>query len=210
MLFTDVVMPGTLKSPELARKAKERLPNIAVLFTSGYTENSIVHGGRLDVGVELLSKPYTLKRWRARSGMFWRIRPNVRHKVQSLPARTLSNLDASNLDAPLTSPARSEQPRETHDRRITVLLVEDEALIRLNTAEIMEDAGVIVVEAGSAEEAKAALQTMAIDVLVTDVNLPGASGSELAAEARALRPATLIVYATVTRPRCAVKRMPLS
>jgi len=50
MLFTDVVMPGTLRSPELARQARERLPNIAVLFTSGYTENAIVHGGRLDDG----------------------------------------------------------------------------------------------------------------------------------------------------------------
>jgi PAS domain S-box-containing protein len=59
LLFTDVVMPGTLRSPELARKAKERLPGIAVLFTSGYTENAIVHGGRLDFGVELLSKPYS-------------------------------------------------------------------------------------------------------------------------------------------------------
>jgi PAS domain S-box-containing protein len=59
LLFTDVVMPGALKSPELARKARERLPNIAVLFTSGYTENAIVHGGRLDAGVELLPKPYT-------------------------------------------------------------------------------------------------------------------------------------------------------
>jgi PAS domain S-box-containing protein len=59
LLFTDVVMPGTLKSPELARKARERIPGVAVLFTSGYTENAIVHGGRLDVGVELLSKPYS-------------------------------------------------------------------------------------------------------------------------------------------------------
>ena len=59
LLFTDVVMPGSLKSPELARKAKERLPGVAVLFTSGYTENAIVHGGRLDLGVELLSKPYS-------------------------------------------------------------------------------------------------------------------------------------------------------
>ena len=59
LLFTDVVMPGTLKSPELARKAKERLPHIAVLYTSGYTENAIVHGGRLDQGVDLLSKPYS-------------------------------------------------------------------------------------------------------------------------------------------------------
>lgn len=59
LLFTDVVMPGPLRSPELARRAKERLPQLAVLFTSGYTENAIVHHGRLDPGVELLSKPYT-------------------------------------------------------------------------------------------------------------------------------------------------------
>jgi PAS domain S-box-containing protein len=59
LLFTDVVMPGPLRSPELARQARERLPGLAVLFTSGYTENAIVHGGRLDEGVELLAKPYT-------------------------------------------------------------------------------------------------------------------------------------------------------
>jgi signal transduction histidine kinase/CheY-like chemotaxis protein len=59
LLFTDVVMPGALKSPELARLARARLPDLAVLFTSGYTENAIVHDGRLDAGVELLSKPYT-------------------------------------------------------------------------------------------------------------------------------------------------------
>jgi len=59
LLFTDVVMPGTLKSPELARVARARLPELRVLFTSGYTENAIVHDGRLDAGVELLSKPYT-------------------------------------------------------------------------------------------------------------------------------------------------------
>ena len=59
LLLTDVVMPGGLRGPELAREARQRLPGIAVLFTSGYTEDAIVHGGRLDPGVELLSKPYT-------------------------------------------------------------------------------------------------------------------------------------------------------
>ena len=59
LLCTDVVMPGPLRSPDLARKARERLPDLAVLFTSGYTENAIVHGGRLDPGVDLLGKPYT-------------------------------------------------------------------------------------------------------------------------------------------------------
>lgn len=59
LLFTDVVMPGPLRSLDLARMARGYLPNIAVLFTSGYTQNAIVHGGRLDAGVELLSKPYS-------------------------------------------------------------------------------------------------------------------------------------------------------
>ncbi|MGB9110437.1 MAG: ATP-binding protein, partial [Telluria sp.] len=58
MLFTDVVMPGPVRSIEVARQAKEMLPGIEVLFTSGYTQNAIVHGGRLDEGVELISKPY--------------------------------------------------------------------------------------------------------------------------------------------------------
>jgi len=58
LLFTDVVMPGTLKTPELARQAKALLPRLEVLFTSGYTQNAIIHGGRLDPGVQLLSKPY--------------------------------------------------------------------------------------------------------------------------------------------------------
>ncbi len=59
LLFTDVVMPGEMRSPELARRAQERLPKLKVVFTSGYTANAIVHGGRLDPGVQLLPKPYT-------------------------------------------------------------------------------------------------------------------------------------------------------
>jgi CheY-like chemotaxis protein len=52
LLFTDVVMPGPVRSPDLAMRAKAILPKISVLFTSGYTQNAIVHGGRLDPGVE--------------------------------------------------------------------------------------------------------------------------------------------------------------
>jgi PAS domain S-box-containing protein len=59
LLFSDVVMPGPLQSTELARKARERMPHLAVLFTSGYPENAITSAGRLDPGVDLLSKPYS-------------------------------------------------------------------------------------------------------------------------------------------------------
>jgi CheY-like chemotaxis protein len=59
LLFTDVVMPGQLNSRDLGRKAQQKLPGLPILFTSGYTDNAIVHAGRLDHGVELLSKPFT-------------------------------------------------------------------------------------------------------------------------------------------------------
>jgi PAS domain S-box-containing protein len=58
LLFTDVVMPGTMKSTELAELARKLRPGIKVLFTSGYSENAIVHHGRLDAGVQLITKPY--------------------------------------------------------------------------------------------------------------------------------------------------------
>jgi CheY-like chemotaxis protein len=58
LLFTDVVMPGTMKSTELAELARRLRPAIKVLFTSGYSENAIVHHGRLDAGVHLITKPY--------------------------------------------------------------------------------------------------------------------------------------------------------
>jgi CheY-like chemotaxis protein len=58
LLFTDVIMPGTLNGKQLVDEALKRRPTLKVLFTSGYTENAIVHHGRLDSGVLLLAKPY--------------------------------------------------------------------------------------------------------------------------------------------------------
>ena len=186
MLFTDVVMPGTLKSPELARKARERLPDIAVLFTSGYTENSIVHGGKLDAGVELLSKPYT--------------REALARKFEQVLAGQRAKRSAS-ADVVAASPRDAvESAIAARSTGLTVLLVEDDHVIRASTAETLRDAGMAVVEAVSAEEAlvtlRAGTQAGAIDVLVTDVNLPGLSGPALADRVRALRPGIGIVFAT--------------
>jgi signal transduction histidine kinase len=59
LLFTDVGLPGGINGRQLADEAMARKPGLKVLFTSGYTRNAIVHGGRLDAGVALIGKPFT-------------------------------------------------------------------------------------------------------------------------------------------------------
>ena len=171
LLFTDVVMPGPLRSTELAKKVAERLPGVAVLFTSGYTENAIVHGGRLDAGVELLSKPYT----------------------KEALARKLRKLLGDREQTPAQeTPARPVQ--RTAPR--SVLLCEDDVLIRMSTTEMLEEAGYKVSEAGSGAEALAALEAEVPDVLIADVGLPDMTGVELAERARTLHPQMPVIFAT--------------
>jgi two-component system NtrC family sensor kinase len=59
LLFTDVILPGGMNGRQLATEVERRRPSVKVLFATGYTRNAIVHHGRLDVGVEVLMKPFS-------------------------------------------------------------------------------------------------------------------------------------------------------
>jgi PAS domain S-box-containing protein len=181
LLFTDVVMPGPLKSSEMARQAKERMPHLAVLFTSGYTENSIVHGGRLDPGVELLSKPYS------REALARKIRHVINNgkQVRRALEQKARELIPEKETAPLDRAAGKR-----------ILLVEDNELIRMTTSDMLEELGCSVFEAGSAEKALTILSDEQIDVIVTDLGLPGMSGEDFSREVRRRWPEIGIVFAT--------------
>jgi DNA-binding NtrC family response regulator len=79
---------------------------------------------------------------------------------------------------------------------MNILLVEDNEPIRESTAQMMREMGHTVFEAGTARGGMAILRESAIDVLFTDVGLPGGSGDVFAAEARMLRPSIGVVFAT--------------
>lgn len=179
LLFTDVVMPGALRSPELARKARERLPGIAVLFTSGYTENAIVHEGRLDQGVELLSKPYT------RDAMARKIRYVLRTQQQRNAASQTLN------------PAFAKPPAaSTALKGICIVLVEDDGLVREATAEILRAIEATVIEAPDGATAVQSVSESAPDVMVIDIGLPDISGIDVAMNIVAKHPGLPIIFAS--------------
>jgi PAS domain S-box-containing protein len=59
LLFCDVVLPGGWTGAQTAAQARALRPDIKILFTTGYARNAIVHHGRLDPGVQLVTKPFT-------------------------------------------------------------------------------------------------------------------------------------------------------
>jgi PAS domain S-box-containing protein len=178
LLFTDVVMPGPLRSPELAQRARQIIPGIAVLFTSGYTQNAVVHGGRLDPGVELLSKPYRQED----------LARKIRHLLKN---QQQVNMLAEALRGRAEAPAAPQRAGP-----LRLLLVEDQNDVRDTSRQLLELLGCEVQDVASAEAAQAALQRDRFDVLLTDITLPGRSGLELARDAGRLYPGMKIVIAS--------------
>ena len=102
-------------------------------------------------------------------------------KRETLDLRQISNGED-------VSPAESPRIR-------TVLICEDEPLIRMVTADMLEGLGIRAVETGTAGEALAVMDA-SIDLLISDVSLPDGSGIELARKVRETHPAIPVVFAT--------------
>jgi signal transduction histidine kinase/DNA-binding response OmpR family regulator len=187
LLFTDVVMPGLLRSPELAKRARAHLPYLAVLFTSGYTENAIVHGGRLDEGVDLLSKPYS------NDALARKIRLVLAARPVSAAIPTPGDLHRPKTSATIESIAQSDLLKS---KPLRILLCEDNELIRIAVAEMLQTKGHEVKETSTARQALEIYDESLFDLLVTDVGLPDSSGVDLAKALRARSPELPVVFAT--------------
>jgi signal transduction histidine kinase/DNA-binding response OmpR family regulator len=176
LLFTDVVMPGPINTREFVRRAMELCPGIKVLYTSGYTQNAIVHNGRLDDDAMLLSKPY-------------------RKDELARKLRTIFDGGSNASGAVAVSSAGEGDAAPRIQGK--VLVVEDIALIRMTTVEMVREVGFDAAEAADGAEALAILRNdPAIDILLTDLGLPGMNGRQLMEEALRERPNLKVIIAS--------------
>jgi CheY-like chemotaxis protein len=160
LLFTDLGLPGGMDGRVLANRARTSRASLRILITTAYAASTLVHEGRLDTEIELLSKPFS-------------------HSALATRIREL-------LD-------RREEQRE-----MRILVVEDELLVQMFIAEVLEDAGCVPLRAASASEGLAQFQTEHAELAgaIIDLGLPDRRGDELVADIRATRPDLPIVLAT--------------
>lgn len=181
LLFTDVVMPVEANGQVLAERMRVLRPKVPVLFTSGFVQDSFLHDGHLNVGVQLIGKPYT--------------QLQLAQKIREV----LGGNGAAVGSVPSDAEAILDQSDTKHTPRpkgLRILICEDDALISLDLAEELRDAGYEVLEAASAREALNLLKIEPLDVLITDVGLPDRSGEDLAQEARNISANLPVIFAT--------------
>ena len=119
-----------------------------------------------------------------------------RAEIESLLGRgTTIRLLLPRSHKPLTAAAQQQLPVLDGGGR-TVLLVEDNEQVREFARTLLEDIGFTVISAGDADEALTLLETEQVDVLFSDVIMPGSSGLELARTVRAHRPELPVLLAS--------------
>jgi CheY-like chemotaxis protein len=170
-----------VRSIEMTRQAKAQCPDIKVLYTSGYTQNAIVHGGRLDPGVELISKPYR--------------REELARKLRTMLSGNAPAPASASVSEAVSAAAALPGGAAGTDG-LSILVVEDDQDARAILLELLGMLGHKANEAGTAEEALRICEDRSFDVLLTDYKLPGMTGLELARQVHQAGKATRIVFSS--------------
>jgi signal transduction histidine kinase/DNA-binding response OmpR family regulator len=161
LLFTDLGLPGGIDGRALAERARTTRSSLKIVITTAYAASALIHDGRLDAGVDLLSKPFTFA---------------------ALAARIREVLDRDS----------------GHEQAASLLVVEDEALLRMLVMEMLTDSGCHAEEAATFREALAKARSIGerLDGAIIDLGLPDRPGDELVREIRAWLPELPIIVTT--------------
>ena len=191
LLFTDVVMPGELQGPALAEQVEQLRPGLPVVFTSGYTAETIMRYGRLQDGVHLLSKPYR--------------KEELARKLRSIlgPGKAVefAGMAAEVEAGEVTTPVhKASEPFAERPGTHRIVFAEDDALVRLATVDMLDTLGYAVHAVADAESAISSIERERPELLLVDVNLAGSDGRDVAKKALAIHPALRVVFATGRDP----------
>jgi|GEM_PF-6747247 len=147
-------------------------PNLRVLMMSAYPHETLLRQGRTPPDIQPLTKPFT------RHALLTRIRAELEHQRDAVQSQPRSSIEAA-----WDTKAKT---------RATLLLVEDEEDTLSTLSDFFEQEGLRVVTAMTATRALelAREHGEAIDIVVTDVNLPDLPGPDLAAKLRHHSPAS--------------------
>ncbi len=66
LLITDVGLPGGMNGRQMTDVARQRRPNLKVLFITGYAENAVISNGHLEPGMHVLTKPFAMDKLASR------------------------------------------------------------------------------------------------------------------------------------------------
>jgi signal transduction histidine kinase/DNA-binding response OmpR family regulator len=195
LLFTDVVMPGTMSAMELASRARNLRPGIAVLLTSGYARDLIPEASRSEY--LLIAKPYRGEELALRLRQALALRPAPRFEPPAERPTVLQQAVAPPRRAATPTTFRQTAVATAPLRPRRVLVVEDEVVLRMSTTDMLERLDCFVRAVGTGEEALDLLgRGEQFDLLLTDLGLPGMSGSDLADRVRKQFPAMPIIVAS--------------
>jgi len=210
LAISEVMMPAGISGVEFARTVRERFPETAVMLMTGFTEESI------DPAIPLLKKPFAagtligrVERVLAESRQHTE---HLRSSCQKLRKQLGVTVDLGpEVEAAVQVARRAREEsrrircewlcnrlRDANAAIPTILVAEDDPPCRYAVCHFLERIGLTVLEASGGAEALELIREShgRVDMLITDVKMPGMNGIELAKVVASEYPRTNIVFAT--------------